>query len=134
MLISDGDVSGVIATAQPTSGVEIHLGSGGAPGALAASALRCIGGQMQGRLIFRNDDERGRAHRLGITDLARIYNLEDMAKGDVLFAATGVTGGLLLRGVRRAKGLAMTHSVVMRSKTGTVRWIEAHHNLTRKNA
>lgn len=134
MLISDGDVSGVIATSQPDSGVDIYIGSGGAPeGVLAAAALRCIGGQMQGRLIFRNDDERGRAHRLGITDLDRKYGLLDLASGDVMFAATGVTTGTMLRGIRRFKGGAYTHSMIMRSKTGTVRTIEAKHDFTRKD-
>jgi len=133
MLISDGDVSGVIATARPDSGVDIYVGSGGAPeGVLAASALRCIGGFMQGRLIFRNDDERARAQRCGITDFNRKYNLLDLAKGDVMFAATGVTSGTMLQGVRRFSGGAVTHSMVMRSKTGTVRIIEAHHNFERK--
>ena len=129
MLISDGDVSGVIATSREDSGVDIYLGSGGAPeGVLAAAALRCIGGQMQGRLIFRNDDERARAQRCGITDLNRKYGLLDLAKGEVMFAATGVTDGTMLRGVRRFHGGAFTHSMVMRSKSGTVRVIEAHHN------
>ncbi len=133
MLISDGDVSGVISTARPDSGVDIYLGSGGAPeGVLAAAALRCIGGQMQGRLLFRNDDERGRARRLGITDLSRKYGLWELAKGDVMFAATGVTDGTMLRGVRRSANLATTHSMVMRSKSGTVRVIEAQHNWTIK--
>lgn len=133
MLIADGDVSGVIATAQPASGVDVYMGSGGAPeGVLAAAALRCIGGQMQGRLLFRNQDEKDRAARWGITDLNRKYYLEDMAKGDVMFAATGVTTGAMLRGVRRFPGGAITHSVIMRSKSGTVRYIEAHHNLRRK--
>jgi fructose-1,6-bisphosphatase II / sedoheptulose-1,7-bisphosphatase len=135
MLISDGDVSGVIATAQPDSGVDMYLGSGGAPeGVLAAAALRCIGGQMQGRLIFRNDDERQRAHRHGVTDLARVYTLEQMASGDVMFAATGVTTGPMLRGVRRYAHGAVTHSIVMRSKSGTVRTIEAVHNFQRKSS
>ena len=133
MLISDGDVSGVIATTLKESGVDIYMGIGGAPeGVLAAAALRCIGGQMQGRLVFRNDDEKGRARRLGINDLSRKYALTDMAKGDVMFAATGVTDGSLLRGVRRWKGGGRTHSIVMRSKTGTVRFIEAVHNFDRK--
>ena len=134
MLITDGDVSGVIATSQPESGVDIYLGSGGAPeGVLAAAALRCIGGQMQGRLIFRNDEERGRAANCGITDFDRKYGLLDLANGDVMFAATGVTNGTMLRGVRREAGRAYTHSMVMRSKTGTVRLVEAHHNLERKS-
>lgn len=129
MLISDGDVSGVIATSRPESGVDIYMGSGGAPeGVLAAAALRCIGGQIQGRLLFRNDDERGRAKRLGITDLNRKYGLLDLAKGDVMFAATGVTDGTMLKGVRRFQNGASTHSIIMRSKTGTVRTIEATHN------
>jgi fructose-1,6-bisphosphatase II / sedoheptulose-1,7-bisphosphatase len=129
MLISDGDVSGIIATATPNSGVDIYIGSGGAPeGVLSAAALRCIGGQMQGRLLFRNDDERGRAHRLGITDLSRKYSMTELAKGDVMFAATGVTDGAMLKGVRRSAGMATTHSLVMRSKSGTVRYVEAQHN------
>jgi fructose-1,6-bisphosphatase II / sedoheptulose-1,7-bisphosphatase len=133
MLIGDGDVSGVMATSDPETGIDIYMGSGGAPeGVLAAAALRCIGGQMQGRLLFRNDDERGRAHRLGITDLNRKYTMMDMAHGDVMFAATGVTNGSMLRGVRRFTGGASTHSVVMRSKTGTVRYVEAKHDFTRK--
>jgi fructose-1,6-bisphosphatase II / sedoheptulose-1,7-bisphosphatase len=134
MLISDGDVSGVIATSRGDSGVDLYLGSGGAPeGVLAAAALRCIGGFMQGRLIFRNEDERGRAQRCGIKDFNRKYNLLDLAKGDVMFAATGVTSGTMLQGVRRFAGGAMTHSMVMRSKTGTVRIIEAQHNFERKS-
>jgi fructose-1,6-bisphosphatase II / sedoheptulose-1,7-bisphosphatase len=132
-LIGDGDVSGVMATSDPETGIDIYMGSGGAPeGVLAAAALRCIGGQMQGRLLFRNDDERGRAQRLGITDLNRKYGLLDMAHGDVMFAATGVTNGSMLKGVRRVPGGAFTHSVVMRSKTGTVRYVEAKHDFTRK--
>jgi len=133
MLISDGDVSGVIATSRPGSGVDIYLGTGGAPeGVLAAAALRCIGGQMQGRLLFRNDDERGRAMRIGIKDLNRKYGLLDLAKGDVMFAATGVTDGTMLKGVRRFPRGGMTHSMIMRSRTGTVRFIEATHDFTRK--
>jgi fructose-1,6-bisphosphatase II / sedoheptulose-1,7-bisphosphatase len=133
MLISDGDVSGVIATSRPESGVDMYVGSGGAPeGVLAAAALRCIGGQIQGRLLFRNDDERARAKRWGITDLDRKYKLLDLAHGDVMFAATGVTNGAMLRGVRRFAGGAETHSMVMRSKSGTVRVVEATHNFNRK--
>jgi fructose-1,6-bisphosphatase II / sedoheptulose-1,7-bisphosphatase len=132
-LISDGDVSGVIATSRPGSGVDIYMGSGGAPeGVLAAAALRCIGGQMQGRLLFRNDDERGRARKLGITDLDRKYSLLELANGDVMFAATGVTDGTMLRGVRRDRSGGFTHSMVMRSKTGTVRIVEAQHVWNRK--
>jgi fructose-1,6-bisphosphatase II / sedoheptulose-1,7-bisphosphatase len=133
MLITDGDVSGIIATAQAGTGVDLYLGTGGAPeGVLAAAALQCIGGQMQGRLLFRNDDEKNRAARAGITDLNRKYELEDLARGDVMFSATGVTTGAMLQGVRRFAGGAITHSVVMRSKSGTVRMIEAHHNFRRK--
>jgi fructose-1,6-bisphosphatase II / sedoheptulose-1,7-bisphosphatase len=133
MLIGDGDVSGVIATSTGESGIDIYMGSGGAPeGVLAAAALRAIGGQMQGRLLFRNDDEKSRARKWGITDLNRKYSMTDMAKGDVMFAATGVTSGSMLKGVRRFSNGAETHSIVMRSKTGTVRWISAHHNFTIK--
>ncbi len=133
MLISDGDVSGVIATAREGSGVDIYMGIGGAPeGVLAAAALRCIGGQMQGRLQFRNEEDKGRARRLGITDLDRKYGLLDLAKGDVMFAATGVTDGAMLRGVRRDRAHGFTHSMVMRSKTGTVRVVEAQHLWSRK--
>ncbi len=133
MLISDGDVSGVIATSRPESGVDIYMGSGGAPeGVLAAAALRCIGGQMQARLLFRNDDEKQRAGKWGIKDLNRKYSMLDLAKGDVMFAATGVTDGSMLRGVRRSATAGSTHSIIMRSKTGTVRVIEATHNFTRK--
>ena len=133
MLISDGDVSGVIATSSGDSGVDLYVGSGGAPeGVLAAAALRCIGGQMQGRLIFRNDDERARAARWNITDLDRKYGLYDLASGNVMFAATGVTDGAMVRGVRRTATGAFTESIVMRSKSGTVRKISAEHDFTKK--
>ena len=129
-LIPDGDVAGVIATTDPDTGVDIYLGTGGAPeGVLAAAALRCVGGQMQGRLLFRNDDERGRAHRWGITDLDRIYSMEDMAQGDCIFAATGVTDGSLLDGVKRRKGgCVTTESIVMRASTGTVRRVATEYH------
>jgi len=133
LMIGDGDVSGVIATSRPESGVDRYVGIGGAPeGVLAAAALRCIGGQFQGRLVFRNDDERARAQRCGITDFDRKYSLIELANGDVMFAATGVTDGSMLRGVRRFHGGATTHSMVMRSKSGTVRLVEAFHNFDRK--
>ena len=133
LLISDGDVSGVMATSDPNSGIDIYLGSGGAPeGVLACAALRCIGGQFQGRLLFRNDDERGRAAKWGIEDLDRKYDLHELASGDVMFAATGVTDGTLLRGVRVSSSSAETESMIMRSKTGTVRVVSAKHNLNRK--
>ena len=128
MLISDGDVAGVIFTTDPVTGIDIYIGIGGAPeGVLAAAALRCIGGQMQGRLVFRNDDERQRARNLGIEDFDRKYGLLEMVKGDVIFAATGVTDGPMLAGVHATKDERTTESVVMRSRTGTVRWIKARH-------
>ncbi|MBM3516896.1 MAG: class II fructose-bisphosphatase [Alphaproteobacteria bacterium] len=130
-LIPDGDVAGVIATATPETGMDIYMGIGGAPeGVLAAAALRSIGGQMQGRLVFRNDEERARAARLGISDLNRKYKLEDLAGGNVIFAATGVTDGTMLAGVKRAAGAAVTESIVMRSSSGTVRWIRTRHRIT----
>jgi len=133
MLISDGDVAGVIAATNPASGVDIYLGSGGAPeGVLAAAALRCVGGQMQGRLLFENEDQRERARQMGVIDPNRVFSASDMARGEVMFAATGVTGGPMLHGVRRFGNGAITHSVVMRSKSGTVRYIEAHHNYATK--
>jgi fructose-1,6-bisphosphatase II / sedoheptulose-1,7-bisphosphatase len=134
-LIGDGDVAGVIATSRPGSGIDIYMGSGGSSeGVLAAAALRCIGGQFQGRLIFRNEREKARARRLGIEDLERVYDAEDLAKGDVTFTATGVTDGTMLKGVRRVGDRLFTESIVMRSKSGTVRLIEAEHNLHRKGA
>lgn len=125
----------MIATSDPDTGIDMYVGSGGAPeGVLAAAALQCIGGSMLGRLTFRNDDERARAERWGITDLNAIYTTDDLAKGDnVMFAATGVTDGTMLRGVRRYAGGAKTSSLVMRSKSGTVRRIEATHNFKRKD-
>ena len=135
LLIGDGDVSGVIATSQIEAGVDIYMGTGGAPeGVLAAAALRCIGGQMQGRLVFRTQDERDRAARLGIEDFQKKYGLMDLASGEVMFAATGVTSGTMLRGVRRYREGAKTHSMIMRSKSGTVRYVEAEHNFTKKTS
>ncbi|NJC34251.1 fructose-1,6-bisphosphatase II / sedoheptulose-1,7-bisphosphatase [Sphingomonas jejuensis] len=129
MLIPDGDVAGVIATTDPDTTIDIYLGSGGAPeGVLAAAALRCVGGQLKGRLIFRNDDERARARKWGIEDLDRVYDLDELASGDCIFAATGVTDGSLLDGVKRLKGgLMTTDSVVMRASSGTVRWVKGEH-------
>jgi fructose-1,6-bisphosphatase II / sedoheptulose-1,7-bisphosphatase len=133
MLISDGDVAGVIATTMPESGVDIYLGSGGAPeGVLAAAALRCVGGQMQGRLLYEDDAQIERVRSMGHADPKRVFTCEEMAKGDVMFAATGVTTGAMLRGVRIFGQGAITHSVVMRSRSGTVRYIEAHHNFSTK--
>ena len=133
VLISDGDVAGVIATAMPDAEIDIYLGSGGAPeGVLAAAALRCIGGQMQGRLMFEDDTQIERARRMGVSDPKHKYGIAEMAKGDVMFAATGVTSGAMLRGVRRSGAGAVTQSIVMRSKSGTIRIIEAHHNFATK--
>jgi fructose-1,6-bisphosphatase II / sedoheptulose-1,7-bisphosphatase len=133
MLLPDGDVAGVIATTLPESGVDMFVGTGGAPeGVLAAAALRCTGGQMQGRLIFEDDGQIARAKEMGIHDPQKIYLIEEMAAGDVMFAATGVTTGAMLRGVRRFGSGAITHSIVMRSKSGTMRYIEAHHNFETK--
>ncbi|HYE27521.1 MAG TPA: class II fructose-bisphosphatase [Allosphingosinicella sp.] len=128
VLIPDGDVAGVIAVTDPDTVIDVYMGSGGAPeGVLAAAALRCVGGQFQGRLLFRNDDERARAGLWGVTDLDRIYKLEDLARGDCIFAATGVTDGSLLQGVKRRKHCITTESVVMRASTGTVRWVRGEH-------
>ncbi len=134
MLINDGDVSGVIATSEPNSGVDLYLGTGGAPeGVLAAAALRCIGGQMQTRLKFRNNDEIERAEKLGIQDLYKKYSLSELASGDVMFSATGVTDGTMLKGVRISGNSATTESIVMRSSSGTVRKIKARHNFLNKS-
>jgi fructose-1,6-bisphosphatase II / sedoheptulose-1,7-bisphosphatase len=129
VLIPDGDVAGVIAVTNPDTTIDIYMGTGGAPeGVLAAAALRCVGGQFQGRLLFRNEDERDRARKWGITELDRIYKLEELAKGDVIFAATGVTDGSLLKGVKRRKdGCMTTETVVMRASSGTIRWVRGEH-------
>ncbi len=128
-LITDGDVAGVIHTTDPEqTGIDIYIGIGGAPeGVLAAAALSCIGGQFQGRLILDTEEKRARAAKMGVTDPNRKYLMEEMVTGDCLFAATGVTSGSLLRGVRFREGLIETETVVMRSVTGTVRWIRAEH-------
>jgi fructose-1,6-bisphosphatase II / sedoheptulose-1,7-bisphosphatase len=129
MLIPDGDVAGVIATSNPDTTVDIYMGTGGAPeGVLAAAAMRCVGGQFKGRLLFRNDDERARAHKWGVEDLDKIYDLTELAKGDCIFAATGVTHGSLLEGVKTLRdGRITTESVVMRASSGTVRWVKSEH-------
>jgi len=135
MLIPDGDVAGVIATTNPETNIDMYMGSGGAPeGVLACAALRCVGGQFKGKLLFRNDDERARAFKWGITDLDKVYDLKELAKGDCIFAATGVTDGSLLGGVKRLPGSKLTtDSVVMRASTGTVRWVKGEHHLDRKH-
>ncbi len=128
-LISDGDVAPAIAAAVEGSGVDMLLGIGGAPeGVLAAAALKCMGGDMQGRLVFMSKEEKDRARKMGIEDFDKIYQCDEMAAGDVVFAATGVTNGDLLRGIRYYSGGAETHSIVMRSKTRTIRFIEARHS------
>ena len=134
-LIGDGDVSAAIATAWMESGIDLLIGIGGAPeGVIAAAALQCLGGDFQGRLKFRNDDEKARATRMGIKDFNRRYQIDELAKGSVMFCATGITDGPLLKGVKTLPGRqAKTHSIVMRSMTGTIRTIEAHHNLNKKN-
>ncbi|MDG5488353.1 class II fructose-bisphosphatase [Sphingomonas sp. FW199] len=130
MLIPDGDVAGVIAVADPETNIDLYMGQGGAPeGVLAAAALRCVGGQFKGRLVFRNDDERARARKWGIEDLDKIYDLKELAKGDCIFAATGVTDGSLLDGVKRLNGKLVTESVVMRASSGTVRWVKGEHRI-----
>ena len=130
MLIGDGDVAGVIATTNPETTIDVYMGSGGAPeGVLACAALRCVGGQFKGRLLFRNDAERSRAHKWGITDLDKQYDLDELVKGDAIFAATGVTDGSLLAGVKRRGDRMTTNSVVMRASSGTVRWVKGEHRI-----
>lgn len=128
-LITDGDVAGVMHAAEPArTGIDMYMGQGGAPeGVLAAAALRCMGGQFFGRLVFRNDDERGRAHKAGITNLDRVYTRDDLVTGDVIFAATGVTDGNLLPGIRREPGWVSAETLLMRSKTGSVRRMAYRH-------
>ena len=129
-LIRDGDVAASIATSTDHSGVDVYMGIGGAPeGVLAAAALQTLGGQMVGKLLFDNDTQRARAHKMGIEDFDKQYNLSDMASGDVMFAATGVTDGSMLRGVRLVPGGAVTHSMVMRACTKTIRTIETRYQL-----
>tara|TARA_B100000579_G_scaffold327051_1_gene276986 strand:+ start:11310 stop:12263 length:954 start_codon:yes stop_codon:yes gene_type:complete len=128
-MIDDGDVSAVIASVIPSSSIDMYYGTGGAPeGVLAAAALQCIGGNIEGQLLFNNEDEINRAKKTGISDLNRIYQLNDLAKGDIMFSATGVTDGTMLKGIKITKNYAETHSIVMRSKTGTIRHINGEHN------
>ncbi len=132
-LIEDGDVAGAVATCFEETGVDVLYGIGGAPeGVIAAAAVRCVGGEMQGRLKPRNDQEIARAKKMGISDINKIYTAEELARGEVMFAATGVTSGDFLKGVRFFGGGAETHSVVMRSKTGTIRYITSTHRFDRK--
>ncbi len=133
-LIGDGDVSAAVAASWPDSGIDLLLGTGGAPeGVISAAAMQCLGGDFQGRLMFRNQNERGRAEKMGLKDLDRKRNLQDLANGSVMFCATGVTDGPFLKGVKVYPGRrASTHSVVMRSKTKTIRTIEAQHDLNSK--
>jgi fructose-1,6-bisphosphatase II / sedoheptulose-1,7-bisphosphatase len=130
VLIGDGDVAGVIATSNPDTTIDVYMGIGGAPeGVLACAALRCVGGQFKGRLLFRNDDERARAAKWGVTELDKQYDLTELARGDCIFAATGVTDGSLLAGVKRMRGKMTTESVVMRASSGTVRWVKGEHRI-----
>ena len=132
-MIDDGDVSAVISSALPNNIIDMYYGIGGAPeGVLAAAALQCIGGFMEGKLLFRNDDEKARAVKVNIKDLNKIYSLKELAQGDVMFSATGVTDGTMLPGVKTNKFMGETHSIVMRSKTGTVRHIVGNHNFNIK--
>jgi fructose-1,6-bisphosphatase II len=132
-LIGDGDISAAINTCLPETGIDMLMGIGGAPeGIISAAALRCVGGDMQGRLLYRNDAERERARALGITDGEKVFGIDDMARGDVMFAATGVTNGDFLKGVRFTGDGARTQSVVMRRRTGTVRYIETEHHFQHK--
>ncbi len=132
-LIGDGDVAGALNTCFPLTGVDVLMGTGGAPeGVISAAALRCVGGDFQGRLAFRNDEERARARDMGVRDLDRVFDIEELASGSVMFAATGVTSGDFLRGVRFTGKGALTHSVVMRSRTGTLRFIETEHRFEGK--
>ncbi len=132
-LIGDGDVAGALACCEPDSGVDLMIGTGGAPeGVIAAAALRCMGGDFQGILKFRHDEERARATKMGITDFDKVYNIEDLASGDVMFVATGVTDGTFLKGVKFRSWGAVTHSIVMRSKSGTIRHIQADHRFDTK--
>ena len=128
-MIDDGDVSAVISSVIDSSNINMYYGIGGAPeGVLAAAALQCLGGIIEGQLIFYNDQEILRAKKTGITDLDRFYSLDDLAQGDIMFSATGVTDGTMLKGVKITKNYAETHSIVMRSKTGTIRHINGEHN------
>ena len=134
MLIDAGDVSGALAAGLPETGIDLYMGSGGAAqGVLAAAGLKCLGGQMQCRIVIRGEDERTRCRKAGITDLARKYDIEAMVSGEVMFAATGITDGHVLKGVHLSSGRATSHSLVMRSLTGTIRWLTAHHDFIKSS-
>ena len=134
-LIDDGDVSACVASAWPDSGIDLLIGTGGAPeGVISAAAMQCLGGDFQGKLKFRNEEEKARARKMGLTDLDKKYTVDELARGKVMFCATGVTDGPFLKGVKfLANGRASTHSVVMRSQTGTIRTLETQHNFTKKS-
>jgi len=130
VLIPDGDVAGVIMTTQTNNPVDIYLGIGGAPeGVLAAAALQCIGGQMQARLVINNDDEKSRAQKIGIKNLDKKYNLDELAHGDIIFSATGVTEGTMVKGVRNLENKHITHSLVLRSSDSSAQYIETYHKI-----
>ncbi|NBR79344.1 MAG: class II fructose-bisphosphatase [Alphaproteobacteria bacterium] len=132
-LISDGDIAGIIHTTDPSTGIDLYMGTGGAPeGVLAASALRCTGGQMQGRLVLTDEGQKQRAAKMGIQDYDKKYNVEEMAKGDVVLSATGVTGGNMLDGIAHSQNAVSTETLLMRSSTGTIRWIRARHSQRNK--
>ena len=132
-LISDGDIAGIIHTTDQSTGIDLYMGTGGAPeGVLAASALRCTGGQMQGRLVLTDEGQKQRAAKMGIQDYDKKYNVEEMAKGDVVLSATGVTGGNMLDGIAHSQNAVSTETLLMRSSTGTIRWIRARHSQRNK--
>jgi fructose-1,6-bisphosphatase II / sedoheptulose-1,7-bisphosphatase len=132
-LISDGDIAAIIHTTDPSTGIDLYMGTGGAPeGVLAASALRCTGGQMQGRLVLTDEGQKQRAAKMGIQDYDKKYNVEEMAKGDVVLSATGVTGGNMLDGIAHSQNAVSTETLLMRSSTGTIRWIRARHSQRNK--
>ena len=132
-LIADGDVNGVIATNLPYSPVDIYLGIGGArQGVLSAAAISCIGGHMQGKLVIRSTDEERLANGCGISDMSQVYSGHDMASGDITFATTGITTGPMLRGIHQYQGVKISHSMVLRHRTGTLRYIESHHQFSKR--
>ncbi|MEZ4743371.1 MAG: fructose-bisphosphatase class II [Bdellovibrionota bacterium] len=131
-MIGDGDVQAAIATGNPNTGIDVLMGTGAPEGVIAAAALRCVGGNFQGRLVFTKDEQRARAKKMGVADCDKVHSITDLAAGKVMFCATGVTDGSMLKGVKYFAGGAKTHSMVMRSETGTVRFIEAEHRFKTK--